>query len=301
MASIKILAGRGIMNFRKNICAVRSLYLAILYIFSLLIFISIGDKISYADIVALKDGSIINGKILRRTRYAIIFGNFYGTFTLRNVYLKSVHETTDYKEDVKILKKLGQKVNVTVVKRNFDSGTREKRKIRSEEKVSMPVRRSSGLVMRCSLASTYLLTTGRLKEYFPSGYGEFFAFDLGPRKSVLIPSLRTEAGYLYYSKETAQITGVSTMAGPLWLVPFMSRHNGRIHLSVISGVTYLNRIMGKDFQSKDFTFSLSSTVGYDYHFTGAFLFLHGRYLHVFGERTSLTGMGVEFGIGYRFK
>lgn len=288
----------------------RVLYLCICNLFSLLLFIGAGRGPAYADIVSLKDGSLINGKILRSTHRVVIFSNYYGTFRLRKVYIKHIQETKDFSEDVKIIQDMGRKADVAVIKRNFDTGTRKKREMKEKNEAteSLHSRKDRApLPMRCALASSYLVTTGKIKEIFPNGYGQFFALDLGlsryflKRQSFLFPSLRTEAGYLYYRNDFAQLTGISTMAGPLWLVPFVKRHNGRIHLSVTFGITYLNKIIGEDFQSSAYTPGLSSTLGYDYQFKNLFLFSHGRYVHVFGSGVSLAGIGMEFGAGYRFR
>lgn len=289
------------MNFLKKVISIRSFCCSVLYIVSILILVSAWKVPAYADIISLKDGSLINGKILKRTSSEIIFYNYYGKFTIEKQHIRRIRETSNYNQDVSIYRSLGKEVNVDVIKRNFDSGSRAKKELQDGGEVGSSDPGTSSLRIRCSLASSYLVTTGKLKEFFPEGYGQFLAFDFGLRKSVFLPSLRTEFGFIYYGKEKSRITGQSAMAGPLWLFPFIRGHNGRIHLSVISGVTYLNQIKGDTFKVNDYTSSLSSTFGYDYNVKNTFLFFHGRYLHVFGDEVSLGGAGVEFGIGYRFK
>ncbi len=79
--------------------------------------------VSYSDIVVTTDGMVLNGKIIEDiTNDHIILGNDHGVFRIHYTQIKDMHKTHSYREDVKILKKMGKSVSETDIKTNFKAG-----------------------------------------------------------------------------------------------------------------------------------------------------------------------------------
>lgn len=262
-----------------------------------ILFILTSFVFSYADVITLLDGTIINGKIIMTQKNGDIkVTNYYGTFDVKKELILKIQKTGSPDEDVDIYKKMGKKVDKDAIKRNYDYGQRK-----WEELFRPGKRKGYFSYINCSLAPSYMATLGAFKEDIPYGMGGFASVVVGMHESLFIDT-RADFGYLYYQEGDITVSGIMALVGGMWYMPITKRHRGRLHFSLLPGVTYLNTIMGPTVDSTDVTFTLSSAVGYDYPLNkNIMVFGDFRYLYVYDKEYPLNGIGMEIGVSYRVR
>ena len=89
----------------------------------LLLFLPI---ISFADIIVTNDDMIINGKIIKEVKGEYVtLANNHGIFKINFNNIKDIQRTSNYQEDIKVFNKLGQTVDETEVKKNYETGIKK--------------------------------------------------------------------------------------------------------------------------------------------------------------------------------
>ncbi len=252
----------------------------------------------YADIVSLWDGTVLNGKITKRTSESIVVSNYYGTFTIKNELIEKMQVTSDYTEDIRVLKQMGRSVNREEIKRNYDSGFKKKidsgRDFQGDRILAN---------MGFSISTTYFFTVGKLRDILPYGYGSHLSYELGLKNIIYekplpaFPEIKAEIGYLRFVRNPARVTGFFVTAGPSWLFPVVRNHRGRVRLFFLSGVSFLS-IEGEDFKTGSNTLIVNSGIGYEYPMKEVILFLNTRYTHIYDVEVPLRSIGIELGVGY---
>ena len=253
----------------------------------------------YADIVSLRDGTVLNGRIIERTSAGIVVRNYYGTFTIEHELIEKIQVTSSYAEDIRVLEQMGRSVNREEIKRNYESGVKNSID-RGRDSLGDGILSNRG----CSISMTYFYTVGKLREVLPYGYSSHLSCDLGrgliyERNHPAVPDVKAEIGYLRFVHNPARVTGFFLTAGPIWLFPIAPHHRGRIRLFFLSGVSFLG-IEGKTFKTTSNTLILNSAVGYEYPLREVLLFLNARYTHIYDVEVPLRSIGIELGVNYKF-
>jgi hypothetical protein len=91
---------------------------------------------SWADIIVMDNGMLLNGKLIKETAARYQFTNAYGSFNIRKELVKEIYVTGSYTEDIEIMKKMGAKIDEAVIKKNIEEGMKRKRieEARAEKK-----------------------------------------------------------------------------------------------------------------------------------------------------------------------
>jgi hypothetical protein len=271
-----------------------------LVLFFAALFILLQLKSVHADIVKLIEGSVLVGKIINEDNETIIFTNAYGTFKINRRNIIEIYKTTDFTEDIEILKKLKMGINVDVIKKNIDIGQEKKAKLHKDSSTD-----NLWINGEISISGTFNYVTGKINEKLPYGYSGHIAFDQGldkipGKRYVIMPGLRLEAGYNYFSHGTYKISGYSTGMGPIWEMRTIKNSNGCLVFAVIPGISFLNIENSNAAKSvKSNTFTGSGILGYMLTKGDFSIFLQMRYMYVYDKSVSLYTIGGEIGFGYR--
>jgi len=281
------------------------------YIFSILkciIIIFFYSNPSFADIVTLKDKSVIIGKIITQNKRIITFKNSYGLFKIRRSIITKIFISKDYKDDIKFLSKMGITIDEEAIKKDYFAGYGIKKKklakhkeiASKKKKDTTPDRWTGGQI---AFSGTYYSIIGQLKKILTIGYGGQLTFDQGldglmdNKRHFWFPGIRIETDYQYYGKDMAKLSITSASSGPKWLLPLGKNHRGKIVLSVLPGLSYL-QVKKWDIEKNSISFSLNSIMGYEYFFEGVSFFIHTRHVSVFDRDVNLNSIGGTIGIGY---
>ena len=90
--------------------------------------------------IRTKDGSVLNGKIIKTTSSIIIFANSYGVFTIKKKEIKKIYRAKTYQDDIDINIKLGKKMDkglINKIKYDFIVGEKYKKKHQQKERKKM--------------------------------------------------------------------------------------------------------------------------------------------------------------------
>lgn len=196
--------------------------------------------VSFADTIHLTDRMVLTGKVISETDEAIEFGNSYGTFTVQKKDIRKIYVTDSYKEDMKILKRLRQRINEKSIRKNVLAGVKiineggsGSGSVSGDDKKKKDTKAAQGnntpwnygrLVISGSYFSTFMSTYGqqyrKINSILPSGIGAELAYEQGldfqkkkKKDSLLrtntsvkknncgIPALRIAFGYLYFTND----------------------------------------------------------------------------------------------------
>ncbi len=95
----------------------------VIFITVLLLFLPI---ITFGDIIVTNDDMIINGKIIKEAKGEYVtLANNHGVFKIKYSNIKEIQRTANYQEDIKVFNKLGQTVDETEVKKNYEKGIKK--------------------------------------------------------------------------------------------------------------------------------------------------------------------------------
>jgi len=258
------------------------------------IFIMNPYNFTYADIVSLSDGSVMNGKIIENSEKEIVLVNFYGTFKIGKTKIVRLKETASYKEDMEIKKQMGLNIDEESIKRDYLAGEAVKDKKDFKKNFS-----------KISLTGFGNYTIGRLNSALPFGYGFAIDYDRNILNSdqlnYYIPWLRLEGGYSLYSKDSCKVTGYNVSAGPIWLVPVIIKTELKLVFSIMSGMSFLDiRKTSIDYEAKSNTFTLNSLAGFEIPYGRYGLTILGRYTYIYDRDVSLHNIGISAGLNYSF-
>lgn len=285
------------MNYLKNI---KNLFCMLT---SVLIIIFCYDS-SFADIISLKDGTVLVGDILQSDDRKVVVENSYGVFRIKRKYIKDIKKIKSEEREQEELARDGQENILEELTKEEEERIKEEL-AREEERIKHEKKKASAMTGgRISIICSYLSTIGDLKDILPAAYAGFIAFDQGldpfmGKRHFWMPGVRIAGGYLYYEEDPAKVIGFTTSGGPIWLFPFIRKDWGRIVLSGLPGITFLQiENSDENYEEESNTFSVHSILGYEYPIGRASLFIHGRYMFIYDEDVNLTSIGCELGINY---
>ncbi len=110
--------------------------LKVIFFTVLLLFL---PMISFADIIVTNDDMIINGKIIKEVKGEYVtLANNHGIFKINFNNIKEIQRTANYQEDIKVFNKLGQTVDETAVKQNYEKGIKKLEELNLEAKEIKP-------------------------------------------------------------------------------------------------------------------------------------------------------------------
>lgn len=235
--------------------------------------------------VFLDDGSVLTGKVTKRTADGFEFRNSYGTFSIQSKQVKQQFITQSYQEDVEISRSRKLGMQESEIRRNYEAG---------DESAMWTSR-------RVSLFAQGFGTIGRLSGKLPWGAGLSAAFDQGPdaftgERRLYVPGLRLEAGYLDFRKGGSSMSGFSFGAGPLWRASLPS-HWGSLAAGAVPSVSVLKFGDGT-FSKQTVKFTLYTLAGWEYSFGAVSVFAHARYIFIHDTNAPLNGFGLAAGTGY---
>jgi hypothetical protein len=246
---------------------------------------------SFADVVSLVDGSVLNGKLIKDSRHEILFVNYYGTFRINKTKIIKIVETRSYEEDIKIKKKMGMDVEEEQIKRNYQAG--EAVKQNKEHKK---------IYARISLTGLGIITFGRLNSVLPFGFGGALDYDQNlsiGNEHAYIPWLRFEGSYSLYRKKSALVTGYGASGGLMWLVPLGPKQEARLVLSVLAGMSFLDiKKESTNYKAKSNTFTAHSIAGFEFPFGRVALTILGRYTYIYDKTATLHNIGCAIGLSF---
>jgi len=255
------------------------------------------------DTLILKSGTLLVGKVKSSSDKSIFFKNYYGAFTVNRDDIDKLYITKTYKEDISLRKKMGMDFSVEDIKKNYEAGEKklteqetEKLKAEVKEHPETPIR-SGGSIF---IEGGWFTSIGEVHDTIPSGYGGFAAYEQGldfitGERYLLMPGLRIEGGYLYYSSGDASMKGPSASLGPVWLFPVPG---GNIRVTLQPGASSLD-VKNGDLSASTFTFTFNSILGYEYTFSDASIFINARYVYVYDKDVFFSSAGITAGFSYK--
>lgn len=258
---------------------------------------------AYGDTLILKNGTLLVGKVKSSSDKNIVFKNYYGAFTVNRDEIEKLYVTKTYNEDISIRKKMGRDFSVEDIKKNYEAGEKkltEKEIAKLEAEVKKPDETNLNSGGSFSVEGGWLYSTGEIHDTIPYGYGGFIAYEQGldfitGERYLLMPGLRIEGGYLYYSKGDASMKGPAGSMGLFWLFPVPG---GNIRFSMQPGASSLD-VENGDLSASTFTFTFYSILGYEYTFSNASIFINARYIYVYDKDVFFSSAGVTAGCSYK--
>jgi len=259
--------------------------------------------IIHADTLILKSGTLLVGKVKNSNEKVIIFKNYYGAFTVNRGEIEKLYVTKTYKEDITLRKKMGMDFSVEDIKKNYEAGEKnltdqEAAELKTEVKGKREKPLFSGGTLM--VEGGWLSVSGDVRDTIPYGYGGFAAYEQGldfitGGRYLLMPGLRVEGGYLYYSSGDASMKGPSASLGPVWLFPV---YGGNIRFSIQPGASGLD-LVNDELSASTFTFTFNSILGYEYTFSRTSIFINARYLYVYDKDVFFSSAGISAGFSYK--
>ncbi|MCP4130238.1 MAG: hypothetical protein GY754_04585 [bacterium] len=288
----------------------------IIYLFLIILLITVSPGHIFADTVSLKNGTLLVGKVTNLNEQEFIFRNYFGVFKVQRGEIKDMYITNDYKEDIAIFKKLGIEYNEEDIKKNYQAGLETSEDpyletldvLRSwKEAQKKDLNRfyyyAGWNSFRFSLSGTYMVVNGELGSVFQKGFSTIAAVDkgldfiAGNSRHFWMPGFRFEAAFHYYQGDSAGFQGFSCSGGPVWIMPPFKKGWGNAVVSLLPGASFLS-IEDNDYVSQSSTFSFNALAGYEYYIKGFTVFVHGRYMYIYDKDVSLNGLGAAIGVSY---
>ncbi len=147
------------------------------------------------------------------------------------------------------------------------------------------------------------ITIGNISNTIPWGIGLslniYLQLDdfLYSNKSLLLPDLNTEIGYLNLGFSSERANGLSVAIGPVWFIPVIP--NGDIYLSLLFGIGSYE-IKVSDYQSSSGKFTLGVICGFRYSLGWIVLMPHIRYSLIYDSEIPLNCFGFGIGVSFGF-
>jgi hypothetical protein len=256
-----------------------------------------------SDTLILKNGTLLVGKVKSSSDKSIVFKNYYGAFTVNRAEIEKLYVTKTYKEDISLRKKMGMDFSVEDIKKNYEAG---EKKLTEQEvaKLKTSVQKPAESPLRSGgsffIEGGWFYSIGEVNEAIPYGYGGYAAYEQGldfitGERYLLMPGLRIECGYIYYSSGDAFMKGPTASLGPVWLFP---APGGNIRFSLQPGASGLD-VENGDLSASTFTFTFHSILGYEYTFSSASIFINTRYLYVYDKDVFFSSAGISAGFSYK--
>lgn len=249
----------------------------------------------HGDTLSLSDGTILVGKIIKEDEEKILFNNAYGLFKIRHDQVIHKYITEDYREDIDIHKKLGKSYDEKEIRKNVTAGEKARETFIDED-----MRWWNGGIIY--LTFSYFATTGKMNTVLPAGLCASLTceknldFLTNWRRHLWMPGARIEAGYMFYDKDPARISGPMAMLGPVWRFNIIKRRYGQAVVSPLTGITFL-KIEYEEKEETSNTFLSHLLIGYEYKIGITTFFVQGRYKFIYDRDVAFNGIGGGIGAG----
>jgi len=269
----------------------------------LFIFLIISELSS--DIIKLKDGTVLNGKIIKETDRNFKFSNSYGTFLIQKKKIRQKLITSSYKEDLKFYQKEGTKVKKQIVKKNYKAGLEIKNTEEKNSKSSKGDNNFPSCHNYLSLYLSYNRALGELGSIITNGIGIHLNYDLGLYVLMnyspkwYIPNVKFETTFYYFFSGPSTATFFSAGAGPQWNFPVYHKNRGAFYFFFLPEMTAI-WATSTNYNVRGLTFSIRSACGYRYPLRQINLLFQIQYLYVYDSGLPLHSIGLSAGAGYLF-
>lgn len=268
----------------------------------LLFFISeLSPLLIFADTIILNNGTLLVGKVKEEKASMILFKNYYGKFNISREQIKQLYKTTSYQEDIDIRKKMGKDFDEEEIRKNYEAGLK---KIETDPEIAPKKKKPVWGGGSLFLSGAFYYVLGDLNDPIPYGYGGFLSYDQGPDYLTggtgrpWIPGFRIEGGYLYFKKGDERLSSISLSAGPLWRFHLKRGKWGIISFSLQPGISLLT-IEDTNESRNSNTFTMQSTLGYEYPLGRVSLLLLARHMYVYDRDVLFHSAGVSAGVAFR--
>jgi hypothetical protein len=291
--------------------------------FSFIIFFLV--NLLFADVVILREGTIINGKILNDKKNSIVFQNIYGTFSIKKREILKKKYIATHKEDLEYIHNwMQKKLKKTVSKKNEKIIDEKKQNnvVDKKEKVIQPIKKivekenvvtkkivkkkqiekyNMSLILLGDMNSTF----GSLKEILPWGRGielhcnflPFFYFSIAGQRVAL--ELYGSFGSEYYSRDSVSLTTISFASGVEAVLPLNKQKTSELLFLTMPMYTIL-MTKAPDYKNRGATFSFRHALGYRHTFNLVKFYGYIYYQFIYDSNNSMQNIGVMAGAGYSF-
>ena len=269
---------------------------------AILLQLMIIPQVMYGDTLILKNGSLLVGKVKSSSASSLVFKNYYGAFNVKRADVARLYITGTYREDVALRKKMGMDFSEEDIKRNYEAGEKkltpvEENKLNSEGAEQKETAWTGGSIL---VEGGWFSSYGDVRDTLPYGYGGFIVYEQGldfitGERYMVMPGIRIEGGYLYFTKGEASMKGFTGSIGPVWKFP---APGGNVRFSMQPGASNMD-IQNGELSASSFTFTFYSILGYEYIFTDASIFINARYLYIYDRDVFYNGAGITAGISYK--
>lgn len=269
--------------------------LRLLFIAALVTFL---PRIGFSDIVVTTDGMILNGKIIEIENEYVKLGNYHGIFKINNELIKEMHQTTNYQDDMKIIKKMGKYVNETVVKNNFQSGIEKlNAKIKQEKKI-----KADSIQYLLHVSPFFMANIGKARSILPYSFITSLMGDIrfNSRYNYLPNGGRIDLQYFYSGSGTKKISAYRFGLGPVWNFPFeINGFSLNLTLSPTFGTGYYSA-KGRYDETASAKFNASFAAGMECFISSWVISYKVRFEYIHDAFMPLYGIGASVGVGYLF-
>jgi len=274
---------------------------------SIVIIIIFSSSFLYGDVLITNDGMILNGKVVSKTAEETTFSNYHGTFKIKNRMIKKIHVTEKFEEDVQLFREMGEKIDESDIKRNFQSGLSRKDEVIGSSTGDIEGEIQKQLFhMDCHLSSFFLFNAGVLNDVLPYAFGGSLSSDLFHKKyffnteNLFMPEFRVEFSYLYSGKDSKRIDGFGLTAGPIWFyLTEIGTYGFNLHLATLFGSGNYN-VQSTDVKLRRFSFNMNVILGGAFPLGKIELMPAFRFNYIYDSEAPLIGFGFNLSAGYRF-
>lgn len=279
-------------------CILKKLIIFILFVFSFLFLV---NNVK-ADILVLKDGMILNGKIIQEKNEVIKFSNYHGEYNIKNELVVKKIITKNYKEDIMHYNEMGLKADVSEIKKNYQAGEKKINEIEKKEFIESSKKVKQNKYSVC-LASFINKNQARLGEELKTSYGGYFSADVFFDNFVLNSKKRFyfggrgELSYLYSEEGERSLTGYSFTIGPALFIPLHYMLNTFIAPQFGIGSYHIKT---RENDLKVFRYTMNIQCGINIILKNIYVFTGVQYHYVYDKEVPLIGVGARVGAGYLF-
>ena len=261
-----------------------------------------------SDVIVTKEGMILNGKIIQNHKKTIIFSNQFGTFKLKRNIIKSITETRKYVDDIRIMRSLGVKVNDEVVRKNYESGEKQKNKLlKKNGKQVKNKKNDSNLELILYGSFFYNFNVGSHIDSMPGSLGALLILDILFIKHVsnntffLIPEIRFESSYYNSTHGDKSIEGFSVSLGPIWehTWKISSLFGLNLHIASLHGFGYYF-VRNNTSLRIQMCYNTSAIVGLSFIINRFYITPAFRFEYIHDASAPMHGLGLTMSIGFKF-
>ncbi len=280
-----------------------------------------------SDIIVTTDDMILNGKIIEDIKNDHVkLGNYHGIFKINYAQIKKMHNTDNYQEDIKILKKMGKSVSETEIKSNFHAGiikleakNLETKKLEAKkleaknletkklEAKKLEAKNISGKMIKARsidhllfVSPFFIINAGKMQSVLPLSVGVSLMGDIRIQsKNNYIPGwIRIDFQYFHSGSGINRISAPRFSLGAVWKIPLViSGFSFNLALAPSFGAGYY-AIKGSYYENSSLKWNTTAAIGLEFFFSSWVFYPQIRldYIHV--GAAPLLGIGLYIGAGY---